>query len=39
MAYFQNSLRRKGVIDELKDMGINEGDIVKLDDIEFEYIE
>ena len=35
--YFQRMLRRKGIIDELEDMGIKDGDIVKILDIEFEY--
>lgn len=38
LSYFQRSLRRKGVIDALEAAGINEGDTVKMYDIEFEYI-
>ncbi|KAB3533122.1 GTPase ObgE [Alkaliphilus serpentinus] len=37
LAYFQKVLRKRGIIDELKEMGIQEGDLVKIDDIEFEY--
>jgi GTP-binding protein len=36
--YFQRSLKSKGVIDALEQMGINEGDTVKIYDIEFEYL-
>lgn len=35
--YFQKMLRTKGIIDELEDRGIEDGDIVKILDIEFEY--
>lgn len=35
--YFQRMLRKKGVIDELESMGIQDGEIVKILDIEFEY--
>ena len=38
LQYFQRSLKSKGVIDALEKMGINEGDTVKIDDIEFEYM-
>ena len=36
---FSNKLRRMGVDDELVKMGIQEGDIVKILDFEFEYTE
>ncbi len=36
--YFQRSLRTKGVIDALEEKGINEGDTVRLYDIEFDYV-
>ena len=36
--YFQRSLKSRGVIDALEKLGINEGDTVKIYDIEFEYI-
>ncbi len=36
--YFQRSLRTKGVIDALEEKGINEGDTVRLYDIEFGYV-
>ncbi len=35
---FQRSLKRKGVIDALEEMGIKEGDTVRIEDFEFEYI-
>lgn len=34
---FQSILKKKGVFDELKALGIGEGDTVKIYDIEFEY--
>lgn len=37
LAYFQKVLRKRGIVDELKKMGINDGDLVKIDEIEFEY--
>lgn len=39
MRRFSNKLRRMGVDDELEKMGIQEGDIVKILDYEFEYTE
>jgi len=39
LQFFQRSLREAGVIDMLKDAGINEGDIVKLYEIEFEFVD
>jgi len=38
LQYFQRSIKRRGVIDALVEMGINEGDTVKMDDFEFDYI-
>lgn len=37
LQYFQRALRKKGIIDELESMGINEGDTVRLNDFEFDY--
>lgn len=37
LQYFQRSLKKKGVIDALEKMGIEEGDTVKIYDIEFDY--
>jgi GTP-binding protein len=38
LAYFQRALLNRGVIEELMNMGINEGDIVSIGDIEFEFV-
>lgn len=38
MAYFQKILRDKGVISQLKRMGIKEKDTVVIGDVEFDYI-
>jgi GTP-binding protein len=37
MGYFQKIIRRIGIIDELEDLGIQEGDTVRFIDFEFEY--
>ncbi len=36
--HFQDALRRKGIIEALEKEGIKEGDIVRLYDIEFEFV-
>ena len=38
MAYFQKIMREKGVIAQLKKMGINEKDTVIVGDVEFEFV-
>lgn len=38
-AYFQNRLNEMGIIDMLKEKGLKNGDIVKIKDIEFEWVE
>lgn len=38
MAYFQKILREKGVIAELRRMGIKDNDVVSVGDVEFEFI-
>ena len=38
LRYFHKVLRNKGVLDELREMGIVDGDMVRLNDFEFEYI-
>lgn len=38
LAYFQRQLINRGVIEELIDMGIKEGDIVAIGDLEFEFL-
>lgn len=39
LSYFQRMIRKKGVVDALKEKGIQEGDTVRMYDIEFEYID
>lgn len=36
--YFQRQLRRRGVIEELEKAGVQEGDLVIMDDFQFDYI-
>ena len=38
LQYFQNVLRTSGIIDQLEEMGIEEGDTVSIFDFEFEYL-
>lgn len=38
LRYLQKVLKDKGIIDELKELGIKDGDIVKLEDFEFEFL-
>jgi len=38
LKYFQKVLVNKGIFDELKDMGIKDGDLVRINDFEFEYL-
>ncbi|MEG2017341.1 MAG: GTPase ObgE [Clostridium sp.] len=38
LRYFHKVLKNKGVIDELKEMGIEDGDVVRLNDFEFEFL-
>ncbi|MBK1811338.1 GTPase ObgE [Clostridium sp. YIM B02505] len=38
LKYFHKVLRNKGVLDELRAMGIEDGDVVRLRDFEFEYL-
>jgi GTPase len=37
--YFQNRLKNEGIIAKLKDMGLKEGDLVRIGSVEFEYSE
>lgn len=39
LRFFQDSLRKKGVIEKLKELGINEGESVFICDYEFEFFE
>lgn len=38
LQYFQRTIKARGVVDALEKMGINEGDTVRLEDFEFEYL-
>jgi len=38
MQYFQRALKSQGVIDTLTDKGVKEGDLVRLYDVEFEFV-
>lgn len=38
LSYFHKVLKNKGIMDKLKTMGIKDGDIVRLNDFEFEYL-
>lgn len=38
LSYFQRALLNRGVIEELINMGIQEGQIVKIGDLEFEFV-
>ncbi len=38
LQFFQRSLRDSGIIDELEQTGINEGDTVRIGELEFEYV-
>ncbi len=38
LQYFQKALRAMGIIDALEDKGINEGDLVRIYDIEFDFV-
>lgn len=37
LSYFQRMLRKSGIIARLEEMGINDGDTVRIDDVEFDY--
>ncbi len=39
LKYFQRTLRGRGIIDKLKEMGMKEGDTVRVGQEEFEYVE
>jgi Obg family GTPase CgtA len=38
LRYFHKVLRNKGILQELRDLGIEDGDMVRLKDFEFEYL-
>ncbi|MEG2539079.1 MAG: Obg family GTPase CgtA, partial [Clostridium sp.] len=37
--YFHRTLERRGVIAKLKEMGIEDNDLVRMDDFEFEFVD
>lgn len=37
--YFQKVLRKRGIVDELKRLGVQDGDTVKMYELEFEYFD
>ncbi|KPU44163.1 GTPase ObgE [Oxobacter pfennigii] len=39
LKYFQKVLRRNGIIDELKSMGIKDGETVRMNELEFDFID
>ncbi|WP_032120912.1 GTPase ObgE [Clostridium amazonitimonense] len=38
LRYFHKVLKNKGILEELREMGIQDGDMVRLNDFEFEYL-
>ena len=38
LRYFHKVLRNKGIMKELNEMGIKDGDVVRLNDFEFDYV-
>ncbi len=38
LQFFQQALKNRGVIDALADMGVKEGDTVRIGDLEFEFV-
>lgn len=38
LRYFHKVLKNKGIFDEIREMGIKDGDMVRLNDFEFEYV-
>jgi len=38
LQYFQRAIKRIGIVDALENMGISEGDTVRMYDLEFDYI-
>lgn len=39
LKYFHKVLEKRGIIDELRKMGIKDGDLVRMNDFEFEFVE
>ncbi len=38
LQYFQRRLRNSGIIDKLEEMGVKEGDTIRIEDFEFDYV-
>jgi len=38
LRYFHKALKNKGIMDELMEKGIEDGDLVRLNDFEFEFM-
>ncbi len=38
LQYFQRRLNDSGIIQKLRDMGIQEGETVRIDDFEFDFV-
>ena len=38
LKFFQDALKRKGIVAALEEAGIEEGDTVKMYDLEFEFV-
>ena len=38
LAYFQRSIKKRGIIDDIESRGIKEGDTVRVGDIEFDFV-
>lgn len=39
LRYFQKVIEKRGIIKELRDMGIQDGDLVRMNDFEFEFMD
>ena len=38
LQYFQRRLRDSGIIDRLEEMGVKDGDTIRIEDFEFDYV-
>jgi len=39
LQYFQRAIQKRGVVDALKEKGVKDGDTVRMNDLEFEFVE
>lgn len=39
LRYFQRVIEKRGIVQELRDMGIEDGDLVRMNDFEFEFMD